>query len=356
MALPLARLLLATATLGAGYLAYGLHAEVRRLSAGAESRAQAESTWQKETQQTLSRIENEITRMRIEQRVGGQGPQALMQMLRTHAEALSNARTTGPDFVYSQDQMRAVLRAFASLGEDGYEKLAERFEGLDPAKHFDEMRWILEALVESAPDQGKQLAVKVLLGSVKPNPRMRWTAADLLLRTDKPLAQSTLRHVLLTETSRGLDPNRAAVHGTSVMDPAAVAASGFFNFVIHYLRSEDPQAEETLLQVLARPQQDIATLQETIEALGNLRSARAQHRIEELYLKPPGAQQNPLFLNKCLDALVAIRGKACKPWLQQQLAAAEHELVVQHIDRLLQEIDGKKPIAPAGAATPGDGK
>jgi hypothetical protein len=93
-----------------------------------------------------------------------------------------------------------------------------------------------------------------------------------------------------------------------------------------------------------------------VEALGQLRSARAHKRIEELYLKPPGAQQNPLFLNKCLDALVAIRGKDCKPWLQQQLAAAEHELVVQHIDRLIQEIDGNKPAAPAGAATPGDGK
>lgn len=356
MASPRSRILLAAAFAGVGYLGFQLHSGLDALTSEAARRAEAEATWRQEAQATLSRIESEITRMRIEQRVGGQGPQALMQMLRSHAEALSNARTTGPDYVNSQEQMRSVLRAFASMGRDGFEKLMERFSSLDPAQDFDEMRWILEALVQCDAEAGKQLVVKVLLGRSKPSPRLRWTAADLLLRTDKALAQSTLRQVLLTETSRGIDPNRAAAYGATVLDPAAVAASGFFNFVIHYLRSEDPEAEETLLQVLQRPQQDAATLQETIEALGKMRSARAQKRIQDLYLEPPGAQQNPLFLNKCLDALVAIRGKDCKPWLQQQLTAAEHELVVQHIDRLIQELDGNKPAAPAGAATPGDGK
>lgn len=356
MASPLSRLLLTAGALGLGYFGFRLQADLASLRSESERRSSTETQWRTEITATLSRIENEIARMRIEQRVGGQGPQALMQMLRSHAEALVNARTAAPDFVNAQEQMRAVMRAFASLGQDGVGPLLERFSSLDPKQSFDEMRWLLEALAESDPEKGKQIAAEVLLGRRKPNPRLRWAAAELLQRIDKPLAQSTLRQVLLTETSRGIDPDRAAAYGATVLDPSAVAATGFFNFVVHYLRTEDPQAEETLLQVLVRPQQDVATLQETIEALGKLRSARAQRRIEELYLKPPGAQQNPLFLNKCLDALVAIRGKDCKPWLQQQLAAAEHDLVVQHIDRLIQEIDGSKPAAPAGAATPGDGK
>lgn len=356
MASPLPRLLLAAAALGLGYVGYRLHTGLDSLLADAEARQQADADWRREAGDTLSRIESEITRLRMEQRVGGQGPQALMQMLRSYADAMVNARTTAPDYLHAQEQMRALLRAFTALGQDGVAPLTQRFASLDPLKDFDEMRWILEALVACDAEKGKQLVVQVLLGRSKPNPRLRWAAADLLLRADKSTAQSTLRQVLLTETSRGIDPDRAAAYGASILDPAAIAATGFFNFVLHYLRSEDPQAEETLLQVLARPMQDVATLQETIEALGSMRSARAQKRIEELYLKPPGAQQNPLFLNKCLDALVAIRGKECKPWLQQQLAAAEHELVVQHVDRLIQELDGNKPAAPAGAATPGDGK
>ncbi len=346
--------LLAVGVAGIGYIQSRTAAELSALRIQAADRSTAEAAFRATVQETLDRMTSEITRMRIEQRVGGQGPQALMEMLRTHADTLVNARATAPDFQNAQEQMRAVLRAFASLGEDGLAPLRRRFDQLEPLKNFDELRWLLEALVQCDADKGKQLVVQVLEGKLKPSPRLRWAAAELLQRTDKPLAQRTLRQVLLTETSRGIDPDRAAAYNVSVLDPAAVAATGFFNFVIHYLRTEDPEAEETLLQVLARPQQDIATLQETVEALGGMKAARAQKRIEDLYAHPPGAQQNPLFLNKCLDALVSIRGKDCKPWLQEQLAKAEHELVVQHIDRLIQEFDNPTP-KPQGAATQGDG-
>jgi hypothetical protein len=346
--------LLAVGVVGLGYLQSRTAAELSALRLQAAERSTAEAAFRESAQETLDRINAEISRMRVEQRIGSQGPKALLEMLRIHADTLVNARATAPDFQNAQEQMRGVMRAFAAIGEDGTAPLRRRFDELDPKSSFDELRWILEALIQCDPDKGKQLTVQVLEGRQKPSPRLRWAAAELLQRTDRPLAQRTLRQVLLTETSRGVDPDRASVYNLPILDPAAVAATGFFNFVIHYLRTEDPQAEETLLQVLTRPQQDIATLQETIEALGSMKSARAQKRIEELYEHPPGAQQNPLFLNKCLDALVAIRGKDSKPWLQQQLAKAEHELVTQHIDRLLQEIEhGKKPVQQ-GAATPGE--
>lgn len=347
-------LLLTVGVVGLAALQFRTSTELSALRHEAAEREVAEAAFRNSAQETLDRMTNEITRMRIEQRVGGQGPQALMEMLRTHADTLVNARATAPDFQYAQEQMRGVLRAFASLGPDGLAPLRTRFDQLEPQKGFDELRWLLEALVQCDAEKGKQIVVQVLEGKLKPSPRLRWAAAELLQRTDKQLAQSTLRRILLTETSRGIDPNRAAAYNVSVLDPAAVAATGFFNFVMHYLRTEDPQAEETLLQVLSTPQQDIATLQETIEALGGMKAARAQKRIEELYAHPPGAQQNPLFLNKCLDALVAIRGTNCKPWLQEQLAKAEHELVVQHINRLIQEFDNPTP-KPQGAATQGDG-
>ena len=292
----------------------------------------------------------ELSRMRIEQRVGGQGPQALLQMLKSCAATLIDARATQPDFQSAQEQMKAVLRGFASLGEDAVGPLRRRFDELQPKTDFDELRWVMEALVQSDKEKGMQTVAQVLEGTQKPSPRLRWAAADLLTRTDRELARRTLRKILRTETSRGVDPDRAASYGASIPDPAAVAATGFFNFITHYLRTEDPEAEETLLQVLMRADQDVATLQEAIESLGTMRSARASKRIEELYLRPPGASQNALFLNKCLDALVAIRGQDAKPWLLQQLAGAEHELVVQHLDRLIKSLD--QPHS-AEASTPG---
>lgn len=315
-----------------------LRLAVDALEARDHERSAAWATHLERQATELATIGRDITRMRVEQRVGGQGPHALLEMLRAHAATLVDARATQPDFQNAQEQMRSVLRAFGALGADGIGPLRKRFESLDPAKDFDEMRWLLEALVQCDTEGGVKTLVGVVEGRIKPNPRLRWAASELLTRTDKPLAQTTLRRVLLTETSRGIDTTRAAAYGASIPDPAATAATGFFNFVLHYLRTEDPETEETLLQVLMRTEQDVATLQETIEALGARKSARARKRIEELYLKPPGASQNPLFLNKCLDALVAIRGEESRPWLQEQLATAAHEMVSQHIGYLLEQL------------------
>jgi hypothetical protein len=260
----------------------------------------------------------------------------LLERLRVYAPLVVNARTTQPDVAMALREMQAVLDAFEATGTDASQPVQRRFDELQPKEAFDEMRWLIEALVRCDRPAGIELARAVLAGEKKPNARLRWAAANVLLRFDRPLAQRELRRILRTETSRGVDPDRAASYGSGAMDPAAIAVAGFHNFVGLYLHSEDPELEETLLLVLARAGQDVATLQETIEVLGERRAVRAQKRIEELYRNPPGAQQNPIFLNKCLDALVAILGDKAIPFLEAELPKAEHELVQNHIKHLLQ--------------------
>ncbi|MGE3172825.1 MAG: hypothetical protein AB7O97_09365 [Planctomycetota bacterium] len=320
-----------------GYLALQVHDTRAEL-------AQLQETATRAADQ-LELLAKEMTRFRIEQSAEGRGPQALLEKLRAYAPALVSARTADPNYQQAQEEMQAVLRAFESLGADGWEPVVTRFQALHPVQNFDELKWLLEAAVRCDPARGNHLVGEVLAGRLKPNPRLRWSAADLLLRTDPERARQGLRQILLTETRNGVDPDRAAGMGLPTIDPSAMATAGFHNFLLHYLRADDPQAEETLLVVLTRTGQDIATLQEAIEALGAMRSTRALKRIEELYRRPPGAQQNALFLNKCLDALVAIRGGDARGFLEEQLARAEHELVIAHIQALLQDLGATRAAA-----------
>src|SRR2546425_1253870 len=62
----------------------------------------------------------EVTRIRIEQRTGKQGPDALLERLQTYAPLLTSARTTQPDYSSARQEMDAILRAFATLGRDGF--------------------------------------------------------------------------------------------------------------------------------------------------------------------------------------------------------------------------------------------
>src|SRR5436190_1528432 len=82
-----------------------------------------------------------------------------------------------------------------------------------------------------------------------PTPRLRWSAADLLIRSerasDRELAQALLRKILLAESFRGRDPAHAAAADLLPLDPMAIAATGFATFVNHYLRTGDPQTEDT---------------------------------------------------------------------------------------------------------------
>jgi hypothetical protein len=288
---------------------------------------------------TLQAVLGEVTRFRIEQRAEGRGIHALLEKLTAFAPVLSSARTAAPDFEFAQREMDAVLRAIESLGADAWPTIEQRLGTLD-VQSFDEQKWLLEAAVRADPQRGRQLVAEVLRGQhrqVRVSPRLRWYAADLLTHVDPPLGQRILREILSYESSRGIDPQRAAAY--QIQLPGSPAASqGFHHFVVAYLRSSDPAAEDTLMMVIGRPEHDLVTVQECVKALGALKSQKAVKTIERLYRSPPGIHDNPLFQNHCLDALAAIQGREACPFLLEELKKAPSEMVVNRLKLLIQEL------------------
>lgn len=304
----------------------------------------------------LEQILAEVTRLRIEQSTGRQGPAALLEKLQTYAPLLANSRTTQPDYENARKEMNAVLRAFASLGQEAWQPIVARMEGLRGDRDFDELKWLIEAATRVDKPAATTIVKQVLQGLKFPAPRLRWYAARLLVELDKPLAQSALRQILLTESGRGINLERAAAYGATVPDQAAYATTGFNNFIQYYVLSEDPQLEQTLLMLLGRTEHDTVTLQECIEVLGQRETAAAVEPIQKLFHHPPSQVENPLFLVKCLDSLASIQGEAARPFFEQALPKANTEMVANHLKRLLgkpiQKGAMKAAALPATAPQP----
>jgi len=309
-----------------GWLLYQHNQKIDALAAAVHSR-----------DADLKQMLGEVTRLRIEQTTGVQGPQALLTRLKTYAPLLTNATTTQPDFLMAQKEMDAVLRAFATLGEDGLKPVLARLAELKPGKDFDELKWLLEAAARVDEKAGSALFREVLLGAKFPSPRLRWYAASRLIVYDKPVAQVTLRQILTSESFRGIDMERAGAYGTSIPDPAAFSQTGFANFVQWYVLSEDPQIDDTLLMVIGRAGHDLQTIQECIEHLGKRGCERAAEPIKKLFLQPPGAQENPLFQSKCLVAIAAIEGEQARPFFEAMLGKATSETVSNLLKNLLSK-------------------
>lgn len=289
------------------------------------------------TEQAL--LTAEVTRFRIEQRAEGKGPQALLEKLRVYAPLLTNSRIPEPDYVAARQEMEAIHRAMAALGKDMWAPLMDRYRQLDPTKDYDEKHRLLEAALVVDPELAKALLLRVLQGyhrDTPTSPRLRWLAADLLLKVDKQLAGRTIREILGYESSRGIQPERAIAYQIPIPDTTAMS-SGFHNFIERYVSSGDAESENTLLMVIGRTEHDLPTIQECVKALGAMKSAKAVKAIEQLYRKPPVIQDNPIFLCHCLDALVTIRGKEACAFLQEALAAGANEIVINKIRFLMQE-------------------
>ncbi|HEX5051791.1 MAG TPA: hypothetical protein VFZ65_08475 [Planctomycetota bacterium] len=323
--LPIVLLLLCAALLGLA--AYALSEVGRRVDALARQAATNETV--------LRQVQAEVTRMRLEQSAGTQGPAALLMKLRTYAPMLVSARTTEPDYRSAQKEMQAILLAFGSIGEDAWAPIMERLGQLRGDKNFDEVKWLLEAAVRVDPKAGKALVHDVLLGQRLPSPRLRWYAARMLIDLDKQLAQAALRQIMRTESSRGINLDRAQAYGAAIPDQAAFATTGFNNFVQLYVLSEDPKIDETLLMVIGRSEHDPITIQECVEALGKRHCAAAVEAIQRLYKNPPLHQENPLFLVKCVDALHEIQGEGARSFLEEALRTTDTETVANHIKFLL---------------------
>jgi len=318
-----------------GYQVFLQNAKIDALTQAANAR-----------QADLQEILGEINRIRIEQTTGQEGPQALLTRLKTYAPLLVSAKTAQPDFEMAKKEMDAVLRAFATMGDTAWKPIVARMDELRGDKNFDELKWLLEAAVRVDKPAGLEIVKEVLLGTRFPAPRLRWYAARMLIDLDKPVAQAALRQILATESSRGMDPERAAAHNATLIDQAAFASTGFHNFIQYYVLSEDPKLDETLLMVLGRTEHDLATLRECIKVLGSRGCERATEPIKKLYLRPPGAQQDPIFQSYCLSAIAAIEGEKARPYFEEMLTKAETEKVANHLKELLSkaiEKAGSKP-------------
>jgi hypothetical protein len=304
-------------------------------------------------QKVLDEVLGEVTRLRIEQSAGQKGPQALLDKLKVYAPLLNNSRVTEPDYQSARKEMEAILRAFATLGSDAWKPVQDRLEKCKPEVDYDEIKCLLEAGARIDRDAGKKQLQEVLLGRKFPSPRLRWFAAELLTRLDQSLAQTLLRQILLTESSRGVDPARAAQFGGGIPDQRALSATGFNNFVQWYVRSDDPRMDDVLQQVIGRSEHDAITVQDCIKVLGTRKVAAAVPQIEKLFLNPPYQQENPIFLNYCLEALFDIQGKASKPFLEQALANSRNEAITRRIQDLLHRIatgQTEPPPSPVKAA------
>lgn len=320
------------------------------LYAGYELRSQAERLERFAAQiakrdQDLVLILGEVTRIRLEQSAGIKGPAGLLEKLKTYAPGLASAQTPEPDYKASRAEMLAIMRAFEALGEEAWKPVMNRIGELKASKNFDELKWLLEAAVRIDHKPGIELIKAVLMGRKLPSPRLRWHAANMLLKHDKRIAQLSLRRILLTESSRGINGERAAAYGMPIPDKASVATSGFHNFVVHYVRSGDDKIEDTLLMVMGRSEHDLITVQECVKALGATKCARAAGPIEKLYQTPPGFQHNPLFQIKCLNALANIQGEKARPFFERMLPDATTDTVKKHLERLLST-----PITPRKAS------
>jgi hypothetical protein len=283
----------------------------------------------------LATILGEVTRLRLEQSTGQQGPKGLMAKLATYAPLVSDARTTEPDYQNARKEMAAIVRAFGALGESAWQPVQNRLRELEPQQNFEELRWLFEAAIAIDPERAKLQLKDVLLGLQFPAPRLRWFAARRMLELDRPLAQVTLRQILTTESSRGPDLDRAKAYGMTVPDRAAYATTGFDAFVNHYVASDDPELEATLLMVLQRTEHDTMTLMACVEELGKRHCRAAAEAIQRLFRDPPGGGSNPMFLVKCLDALEAILGKEARPFFEQALTDATIPHVANHLKHLL---------------------
>ncbi len=320
---------------------------------GRQLRAQAERLTASETQ--LREVLGEVTRMRLEQRAEGQGAAALLEKLRVYAPLMTDARVTEPDYENAKKEIVAILRAFESLGKDrAWTEVVERLAELDPRKDFDEAKWLLEVAVRLDLTAGKQIVKEVMLGLRMPNPRLRWFACRIMTERDIRLARQLLRQILLTESSRGVNTDRAASYGMAIPDQAAVAVTGFNNFVSRYLQTDDPQTEDTLMQLLHRVEHDQVTIQDCVKELGRRKTARALELVQRLYDNPPLAQQNPLFLGHVVDAVGNIGGKDSIDWLEKRLPQAPTDVVAARIQRALDCVRAGKPVTPQ-PPVPGQG-
>lgn len=326
-------LALATALglLGAGYLMY---ADLRRAADGLAQRVG-------EVEAHLAAQERTLQLYRFEQQSkAGLGFPALLEQIRFWAPQAAVATTPEVKLPVIEEQLRNVCAAMVALGPGAFALLEEAFCHSQPGTDHEVRRWLLTAMIEVDKARAKEFLATVAHGlGVQVSPRLRLFAADRLIELDPALAAQVLEQILTVETHRGLDPERVAP-ATLAEHPNAVENlvpyRGFSGFISRYVATGHANAQ-ILVRILSRwRDHDLMTLQETVKALGALRSADGVEPIKQLFETPPRGF-TPMFRNYCLDALVEIMGADACSYLKDALRREQHETVITKLTELIKK-------------------
>jgi hypothetical protein len=281
--------------------------------------------------------------IRIEGQSQGRGIGAVIEQIEFWAPQLSTSATSHPAAVRIEASLGECLDAIGALGEDAFGPLLAALES--PAPRDDETRkWLLRGLLRASSGDGRGLLAAVLRGTrLAPTPRLRFFAADELLRLDKDFAGEVLAQILQVESSQGISrqvppalaPEYERVIGTN-------AFPEFFNLIERFVQSGHPQTAQVLQMILGRQEHDRMTYQECIRALGRLGARDALPRIKELYSRPPHGEFNPLFLNVCLQAIAEIEGPGACEFLRAELRRVDIPVVSTKLQELLKDHCGDR--------------
>jgi hypothetical protein len=306
--------------------------QLYRLEAGI--RGQAEQLAALERVMQLYRFERNST--------AGLGASALLEQLRFWAPKLESAATPQAEQPAIRKRVDDVLAAFMAAGSDTGAILEAEFHRTKSGADDELRKWIVRGLVRADRERAKTLLVQVLRGlKFDVSPRLREFAADELIAIDKATAGQVLRDILGYESKGGLVPERMPreliEQQPHIVEGHRGSYPGFFNFVIKYAQTGDPETVPTLLMLIGRAEHDRMTIQECVKHLGALKARDAVPRIQELFDNPPEIPDNPMFKNICLDALVAIQGREACNWLRQAQVRETRELVANKLRDLLQQ-------------------
>lgn len=287
----------------------------------------------------LAELRRAVQLMRFE-KGGASGPTALLEQLRFWAPKLQNATTPAAEVPEVQRKIADLHDAFGAVGKDAQAALETAFRNSTSDSEDEFRRQCLIALGRAAPLRARDLLVQLVKSiDTRPSPRLRLIACDELTRLDKALAGQTLRDVLATQSSQGVNLNRLAPEYAAKIAgqvSGAAAWSGFFNLVGKYLATEDAETDATLQMLLNRAEHDRTTIAECVKALGARRCKDALGRIQELYKSPPPPVEDPIFRNHCLEAISAIAGESARPFFDEALRNETNPIVQTKLQDLLK--------------------
>ena len=313
--------------------------------------------WRAETEassvrQELDRVGKEVVDLRRTlqlmrfERGGASGPTALLDQLRFWAPKLQNSSTPAAEVPEILRKVQDIHEGFAGVGPDAWSLLENALHKAVTDSEDEFRKQCLIALGRIDAKRACELMVPIVRGFdlTKPSapqasPRMRLMACDELTRLDKQLAGQTLRQVLTTQSSQGVNLQRVAPEYAAKLAPmvaGAAAWSGFFNLVAKYIATDDSELDATLQMLLVRAEHDRTTIQECVKALGTRRCKDAAPRIQELFHQPPPPTDDPIFRNHCLDALATILGDAARPFFDEALRKEGNKIVQAKLQDLLK--------------------